>query len=54
MKLLDVINFEGVDENESYKERRASRAILFDSQNLIPLLYVVRDKYHKLPGGGIG
>jgi len=33
--------------------RNASRAVLFDDKNLIPLLFVSKKNYHKLPGGGI-
>lgn len=33
--------------------REAARAVLFDDDNLIPLLFVSKYNYHKLPGGGI-
>ena len=33
--------------------REASRAVLFDEDNLVPLLYVSKFHYHKLPGGGV-
>ena len=36
-----------------YKERQASRAIVFDENKYIALLYVTKKHYHKLPGGGI-
>lgn len=35
------------------KIREASRAVLFDENGLIPLLFVSKYNYHKLPGGGI-
>ncbi len=35
------------------KIRETSRAILFDENDLIPLLFVAKQNYHKLPGGGI-
>ncbi len=35
------------------KFREASRAVLFDDNNLVPLLFVSKYNYHKLPGGGI-
>ncbi len=35
------------------KVREASRAILFDDNNLVPLMFVSQHNYHKLPGGGI-
>lgn len=37
----------------SYKERRAVRAIVFDKDKRIALLYVTKKDYHKLPGGGM-
>jgi 8-oxo-dGTP diphosphatase len=33
--------------------REASRAVLFDDQGLVPLLFVAKHSYHKLPGGGV-
>lgn len=33
--------------------RRAARMILFNHMNQIAVLYASKDKYHKLPGGGI-
>lgn len=36
-----------------YKERRAARAIVFDKDKNVALLYVTKKNYHKLPGGGI-
>lgn len=35
------------------KLREASRAALFDEDGLVPLLFVSKHNYHKLPGGGI-
>lgn len=37
----------------NFKTREASRAIAFDEEGLIPLLFVSKFKYHKLPGGGL-
>lgn len=54
MKLLKIIQDQDLPSDESgLKIREASRAILFDNQNLIPLLFVSKLKLHKLPGGGI-
>jgi 8-oxo-dGTP pyrophosphatase MutT (NUDIX family) len=54
MKLLKQIKDKEFPEDESnLKIREASRAILFDGNNLIPLLFVAKYNYHKLPGGGI-
>ena len=36
-----------------FEIREASRAVLFDENNLVPLLFVSKYNYHKLPGGGI-
>lgn len=40
-------------EDISYKVRKAARTILFDSCGKVAILYVSKDHYHKLPGGGI-
>lgn len=36
-----------------YRERKASRAIVFDKDKNIALLHVTKKDFHKLPGGGI-
>ncbi len=51
MKLLKTIRDK--EEYEIRKRRKASRAVLFDENNLVPLLFVSKHNYHKLPGGGI-
>ena len=54
MELLKEIKDKEFPEDESIlKIREASRAVLFDENNLIPLLFVSKHNYHKLPGGGI-
>ena len=54
MNLLKEIKAKEFPEDEStLKIREASRAILFDENNLIPLIFVSKYNYHKLPGGGI-
>lgn len=58
MKLLLELNETdiGLPENESftlpYKLRKAARAIIFNKKGEIALLYVSKNNYHKLPGGG--
>lgn len=53
MKILKVIHdAEPQPQNETIK-RFAVRAILFDEQRLIPLLFVQKYNYHKLPGGDL-
>lgn len=55
MKQLAIINPENVLEKElkKYLTRNAARAIIFDENKLVALLYVSNEKYYKLPGGGI-
>ena len=54
MELLKEIKDKDFPEDEStLKIRESSRAILFDDNDLIPLLFVAKYNYHKLPGGGI-
>jgi len=53
MKLLKEIKDNEYPTDTSLKIREASRAILFDENDLVPLLFVSKYNYHKLPGGGI-
>jgi 8-oxo-dGTP pyrophosphatase MutT (NUDIX family) len=54
MRLLRIIKDKDFPIDESTLEtREASRAILFDEQQAIPLLFTVKHNFHKLPGGGI-
>jgi 8-oxo-dGTP diphosphatase len=54
MELLKEIKDKEFPEDESLlKKREASRAVIFDDDNLIALLFVGKDNYHKIPGGGI-
>ena len=54
MELLHEIKDKEWPKDESTLEiREASRAVLFDENGLIPLLFVSNYNYHKLPGGGI-
>ncbi|MFT4309454.1 MAG: NUDIX hydrolase [Candidatus Woesearchaeota archaeon] len=54
MELIKEIKDKDLPEDESTLNlREASRAILFDDNNYIPLLFVAKYDYHKLPGGGI-
>ncbi len=54
MKLLKEIKDKEWPKDEStLKIREASRAVLFDRNGLIPLLFVSKYSYYKLPGGGI-
>lgn len=54
MELLKEIKDKEFPRDEStLKIREALRAVLFDENGLIPLLFVSKYNYHKLPGGGI-
>ncbi len=53
MKYLKIIKDKPYPKNKKLKYREAARAIVFDSNNLIPMLFVSKENYHKIPGGGI-
>ena len=53
MKLLKHISDKPLPRNRKFGRRSAVRAILFDRDNLIPILLVSKFNYHKLPGGGV-
>ncbi len=54
MELLKEITDTKFPETEwNLQIREASRAVIFDENELVPLLFVSKFNYHKLPGGGI-
>ncbi len=55
MRLLKTIELEKLSsgESEKFKFRQAARAVVFDSESKIALLFVSKKGYHKLPGGGV-
>lgn len=54
MELLKEIRDGELPQDESsLKTREASRIVLFDENGMVPMLFVSRYSYHKLPGGGI-
>lgn len=53
MKLLRHIEDKPLPGSGNYEKRLAVRAVLFDDKNLVPILFVSKFNYHKLPGGGI-
>jgi len=53
MELIKEIYLENDDECSKYKIRKAARSVALNNDNKIPLLYVSKNEYHKLPGGGI-
>lgn len=53
MKLLKEIQDKPISFETNPKIRDACRAVIFDNDGRIPLLFVSKFKYHKIPGGGI-
>jgi len=53
MQLIKKIKDQKIEDESSFEIREAARAILFDDQKLVPILYVSEHNYHKLPGGGL-
>lgn len=54
MKLLkEIKDMEIPSDTSGMKMREASRAVLFDNNGKIPMLFLTKFNYHKLPGGGI-
>ena len=55
MKLIKLINPENVSEQEAneYQIREAARAIVFDADKKVALIYSEKYNYYKLPGGGV-
>lgn len=51
--LKEIKDKEWPGDLSALKFREASRAIIFDEHNLIPMLFVSKHNFHKLPGGGI-
>lgn len=47
------IGYKNENTEITYKLRKASRSIVLNGSKKIALLYVSKNKYHKLPGGGI-
>lgn len=50
-----LLNPENVSDQEvnTYQTREAARAVVIDENGLIGLLYVSKEGYYKLPGGGL-
>ena len=57
MEIIKTIRDTDIGSNnpdpERYEQRRAARALVFDTENKIALLHATKKGYHKLPGGGI-
>jgi len=55
MQLLKTIEFEKIapEELAGYPVQRTVRAVVFDDEGKIALLFASKKNYHTLPGGGI-
>jgi 8-oxo-dGTP pyrophosphatase MutT (NUDIX family) len=55
MKTIITLNPENASEEEvaRFRVREAARAIVYDRDGKIGILYVSKENYHKLPGGGV-
>lgn len=49
MKIIKHIHLDEWRKSEIKTYREACRIVIFDKDNLMPLLYVSKDNYHKLP-----
>jgi 8-oxo-dGTP diphosphatase len=54
MRLLIEIKDKDFPSGKSkFSVREAARAVLLDDKGLVPILFVSKHNYHKIPGGGI-
>lgn len=54
MKLLKVVkDLENYGPEDVKDSREAVRCVLIDSAGMVPILWVGKYEYHKIPGGGI-
>ncbi len=53
MKLLKRIGDKKIPDDKQLKTREAARGVFFDEKGLVPLLFVSKYDYYKLPGGGL-
>jgi len=55
MKTIKILNPENASEEEvaRFRVREAARAVVYDKEGRIGILFVSKENYHKLPGGGI-
>jgi 8-oxo-dGTP pyrophosphatase MutT (NUDIX family) len=51
--LLEINDTSDQTDISKFTTREASRAVIFDDKGNVPLLFVAKHNYHKLPGGGI-
>lgn len=55
MKIIKILNPENASEEEAskFRVREAARAVVYDKEGRIGILFVAKENYHKLPGGGV-
>lgn len=53
MQLIESIHTDELKKDTAPNTRYAARAVLQDENGKIPVLYVAKHHYHKLPGGGV-
>lgn len=55
MKLLRTIDLDALspEKRDALKLRQAARAVVFDHEGSVALLYVQKGGYYKIPGGGV-
>lgn len=55
MKLIKIIQFKDlkIEDTDKFKVRLAARAVVFDNDKNVGILYVGKYNYHKLAGGGL-
>jgi ADP-ribose pyrophosphatase YjhB (NUDIX family) len=51
--IRDIDTGSAIVSPEKFWERKASRAVVFDNDNKVVLVYSAKNNYHKLPGGGV-
>jgi len=49
----DIFPDQSEDEKTPTRHRQAARGVVFDSNSNVALLYVSKNNYYKLPGGGL-
>lgn len=52
-QLLEIKDSEWPKDQSVLKIRKAARAVILDENGLVPMLFVSRRNFHKLPGGGV-
>ncbi len=55
MKELAIFNLDNItpEQEKDFRVRKVARAVVFDSENKIAVIYSKKYNFHALPGGGI-